>query len=181
MDGYDGSYRPADPVSRAEFVKLATGTFQALPGTVQSPPEWEDVPGGAWYYEYAQLAGRSLLMPGEARRFSPERPLTRQEAATVIARGLTWSRPEVNMRDGTSGESGQPYSDWQEVMPWAQAAVAFTTQLGIFEGDHRERFRPQTWLTPGPKPQPSSGGPWRPPQWPVAGVPAGREPSRSWP
>jgi hypothetical protein len=86
-------------------------------------------------------------MLGDDGRFHPERPLTRQEAAVVLARGLAQSRPGRSTLDSSSGEPGPQYSDWQEVVPWAQAAVEFTTQLGIFEGDDHDRFRPQAWLT----------------------------------
>lgn len=147
VEGYAGSYRPADPVSRAEFAKLVTGAFQAVPVPGQASPEWGDVADGAWYYEYARLAGQSLLMLGDDGRFHPERPLTRQEAAVVIARGLAQARPGRSTPDSTAGAPGPRYSDWQQVMPWAQAAVTFTTWLGIFEGDDHERFRPQAWLT----------------------------------
>lgn len=148
VEGYGGSYRPADPVTRAEFAKLVTGLFQASPLPGQPSPGWGDVADGAWYYEYARLAGESLLMLGDDDgRFHPERPLTRQEAAVVLARGLAQSRPGRSTLDSSPGGAGPRYSDWQEVVPWAQAAVEFTTQLGIFEGDDHERFRPQAWLT----------------------------------
>lgn len=149
VEGDAGQYRPADPVTRAEFAKLITGALSVSPVPHQPLPQWLDVAPGAWYHPHVQLAGQSLLMVGEAdQRFYPDRPLSRQEAAVVITRGLALYQPaRVTLPTGHGVGPISVYGDWEQVPVWAQYAVALTTDLGIFGGDDTGLFRPSASLS----------------------------------
>lgn len=84
VKGYeDGSFRPANPVTRAEFVKMM-GI-----GTVRKEVDYSDVDSTHWGYEYIMTSG----FESEDNTFVPSKPITRGEAIELL-----WKRqgaPEV--------------------------------------------------------------------------------------
>jgi len=101
VQGYpDNTFRPDDPVNRAEAVKmllLASGV---------TPPEgyyinmsFPDVPAGTWFYSHVDSAFQLDLIEGYPdRTFKPEKPITRAEAAKIVY-FLMISNPRVNGYD----------------------------------------------------------------------------------
>lgn len=85
VKGYpDGTFKPGNTVSRAEFLKMAiaTGEFQ-LPEFVNDP--YPDVPKAAWYAPYFAFArDHTLLRTKSGNTAAPNNPITRGEAADVI-------------------------------------------------------------------------------------------------
>ena len=72
--------------------------------------------------------------------FRPERTLTREQMAVMLARFCTLSGMTV---DG--GADG--YADAGSISAWAVDGVALCTALGLVQGDAQGRFRPQSNLT----------------------------------
>ena len=88
------------------------------------------------YIRWAQSAG---LMIGANGEFHSGRTLTREQAATVIARFLTLS--------GRAAETAPlDYTDAARISTWARDGVAQCTALGILQGSHGA-FRPKGTLT----------------------------------
>lgn len=58
----DGTYKPADGVSVAEFLKMLALTFDL---ETDLPYGYKDVPSDAWYAKYAGLAEKYNLFPGQ--------------------------------------------------------------------------------------------------------------------
>jgi parallel beta-helix repeat protein len=67
--------------------------------------------------------------------FRPDNPISRQEAAVIVARLL-----------GLEGSGGQ-FADHQDIAPWAREAVAAVRAAGIMGGYPDGTFRPQNSLT----------------------------------
>lgn len=84
--GYeDGSFRPANTVSRAEFLKMAIATagFEPSMELVQDP--YSDVLKSDWHAKYFEFSkGQDLLRIKPGNLMTPNSPITRGEAAEVI-------------------------------------------------------------------------------------------------
>lgn len=77
----DGSFRPADAVNTAEFLKMLSLAFD-LP--LNLPHSYQDVSDDAWYAKYVGVAEQYHLMPGRRDYFQPQQELTRGEVAIAI-------------------------------------------------------------------------------------------------
>ena len=86
--GYeDGTFRPNEPITRAEFVTIATRfynhTAEYKPGT------FPDVDEDDWYADYIQAAvDMDLILGDDDGTFRPNDPITRAEAAAIVNRML---------------------------------------------------------------------------------------------
>jgi hypothetical protein len=83
ISGYaDGTFRPANTVNTAEFLKMLSIAFD-LPQDLHH--EYTDVPAGAWFEQYAGVAELYDLFPGRPTgQLQPEKLLTRGEVAIAI-------------------------------------------------------------------------------------------------
>lgn len=74
-------------------------------------------------------------------RYAPEATITRQEAATLLARTYqVYGALEENQKN-------TPYTDREQIAPWALENVEALSGKGVFEGDETGTFRPQEKLT----------------------------------
>ena len=83
----DGSvFCPDDTVTRAEMAVFLSRAFALAEAA--DPRDFSDVPADAWYKaEVAQLAASGITVGcGDGTRFCPERPTTRAQMATFLAR-----------------------------------------------------------------------------------------------
>lgn len=87
IKGYnDGTFRPAETVNTAEFLKMISETFDLDLG---SGHRFTDVPSGAWFAPYATVAETYSMFPGRPTgKLQPDRLLTRGEVAIAIYRLL---------------------------------------------------------------------------------------------
>lgn len=75
VKGYeDGSFRPDNTVTRAEFVKMM-GV-----GTERKAEDYTDVPKDHWGYEYIMTSG----FKAEGTEFLPDKPITRGEVVELL-------------------------------------------------------------------------------------------------
>ena len=130
--GYpDGTFRPEQPVSRAELVKLIAAYFTASGGDAAFP----DVPGGYWAAEVIAFAASEGWVSGYPDgTFRPEQPVSRAEAVKILNRAL----------DRRAGErsAALPFTDVERGY-WAydeirEAAVSHT---------YRKSGNSEKWLT----------------------------------
>ncbi len=87
VGGYeDGTFRPNNPVTRAEALKIIIGTL--APGMssgmgVSAP--FADIEIGAWYAQYAEFADKKDLMHFSDSLFRADKFMTRGEVASVVS------------------------------------------------------------------------------------------------
>ena len=142
VSGYpDGSFRPGQPVTRAEFIKLAFAGRGLLP-----------VPGdagladarGHWVVDYLPAAvAAGLIVPadyGDPPRLEPDRAISRLEAAVIAARFLHKQGAAQALRGAPL-----PYSD--AIPGWASGAVAVARSTGALSGYPDGSFGPERGLT----------------------------------
>ncbi|RJX24823.1 MAG: S-layer homology domain-containing protein [Dethiobacter sp.] len=135
--GYpDGTFRPGNTVSRAEFAVFVNRSFPATNAT--GGAEFSDLSTGAWYYAAVSSAVNTKIMSGYPDgTFRPQNPITRQEAASVITRLLGL----------TAGDKGTTFADEEEIGAWAQKAVKAVSVAGIMRGYPDGTFGPGKLIT----------------------------------
>ena len=85
-------FRPADPVNRAEFVKIVITAIDGLDGyDVPPTPTFDDVAEDAWYYAYVESAVQLEIVNGYTDAqgnltglFGPNDTVTRSAAAKIL-------------------------------------------------------------------------------------------------
>jgi len=90
LNGYsDGTFKPGKIVNTAEFLKMATGSFN-FPKYL--PQDFEDVDSDDWFNKYAGLAQKYNLFPHrDPKILDPSKELTRNEVAVAIYKILTFN------------------------------------------------------------------------------------------
>ncbi len=131
--GYpDGSFRPATPISRAEYGKLLALAY-GLPLTSPPTPRFRDVPPSYWAYGYIEaLAAANISVGYPDGTYRPNLSISRAELVklTVLA-------------SGAPAYSG-PYTDYPDVPPshWAYQYIKTATHRGWVGGYADGYFRP---------------------------------------
>ena len=137
-----GEWKPNAYVTRAEFAAdlarfAGIHAFYPTGGAAQFSDvdlSAEDAPYLAWAVDCGIVTGF------DDGTFRPERTLTREQMAVMLARFCTLS--------GMTADGGADgYADAGSISAWAVDGVALCTALGLVQGDAQGRFRPQSNLT----------------------------------
>ncbi len=118
----DGTFKPNDPVTRAQFAAILHQAFlQSQPTTAQS---FVDVPAGYWAADdiYAARAG-GFLAGYPDKSFMPDAPITKSQALISLANGL----------DYTAGNLAalSTYENGDDIAPWARPSLAAATEAQL--------------------------------------------------
>ncbi|KKQ72003.1 MAG: Oligopeptide ABC transporter substrate binding protein [Candidatus Peregrinibacteria bacterium GW2011_GWA2_38_36] len=109
IKGYeDGTFKPDNPVSRAEFLKIIVlSSGYDLNST--SSISFKDVPENAWYTPYVKKAASEGIITGyKDGTFRPAQPINQAEALKIIGIAQKWKIVS------TSGEWYLPYSNFAQ-------------------------------------------------------------------
>jgi hypothetical protein len=127
----NGLFEPGFHMTRAEFAAIVV---RALGLTPESNGVFSDVTSSQWYAPYVGTAGAYGIVNGRTdTAFDPDGTITRQEAATMVARaaklcGMDTELPTASIRDVLA-----QFSDYVTVASWAQSSLAFCYQEGILD------------------------------------------------
>jgi uncharacterized protein YgiM (DUF1202 family) len=135
VQGYpDGTFRPDDVVTRAEFVTMLDSAFQVPDDSYANPGDVSDQDWFAQDVESALAAGYVSDYPDGT--FRPQDGESRQDAASMLAKLL-----KLNSNGDLSfADAGQIDSS---AVPYVSGLVA----AGIFTGYPDNTFRPQETIT----------------------------------
>ncbi|MGG6240438.1 S-layer homology domain-containing protein [Nodosilinea sp. AN01ver1] len=127
--GYpDGTFRPADPVSRAEFATQLAQLFN-LPverSRLKGTTLYTDMPPGHWAYGNVQQAVQMGFLSGYPDdTFLPDQAISRIHVIVALANGLLLK----SSRSPTTAL--EPYSDQDQVPPWALVSLVAATEAGL--------------------------------------------------
>jgi polygalacturonase len=138
IKGYiDGTFKPDNPISRAEFAAIVNRVFGYTDKSVLS---FKDVSTDAWYYEDISKAYAAGILKGDTSgKFRPEAPLSRQEAATVIYRAFNLKAKDIN--------SVSRYSDAKKISEWSKTAISAMAEGGYISGRGADAFEPLSNIT----------------------------------
>lgn len=125
----NGRFRPADRVTRAEFVKMLV---QMLRLETDKECYFADVSKGHWSYPYIAAAADSGIVKGtDSGCFGTEEPISRQDMAVMLFRAC-------NM----TAQKGEAFSDDGAISPYAKDAVYTMRTKGIISGMGDGSFAP---------------------------------------
>ena len=118
----DGTYRPNDPVTRAQFAAIITKAF--APTAQRAGISFVDVSSTFWAYQAIQTAYTGGFLSGyPGGVFQPEQRIPRVQALVSLASGLDLSADD--------GAALQVYQDGAQIPDWAARSVAAATQRRI--------------------------------------------------
>jgi hypothetical protein len=128
-------FSPNKSVTRAEFAAMLARAVNK-PVKLHNFP-FTDVSKNKWYYHAVKEVYQMGIVKGvSATRFAPERPITREEAAVIIAHTFNYSHSSKSL----------PYKDKNKVSSWAVNSVKAVTQKKVFSGDDGY-FQPKKLMT----------------------------------
>ena len=135
ISGYpDGSFRPDNSITRAEFATVLVKAFQLEP---KAGKTFDDT-ANHWAGEAIATATAYGIVDGySASAFGPDDNVTREQMAVMISKAA-----------GLPAAAAAPvFGDSAKVSAWAQDAVAAAAESGIISGYPDNTFRPQGFAT----------------------------------
>gem|GEM_PF-6948198 len=146
LSGYpDDTFRPYEPVLRAQFAKMAVGAFDYhdLEITNVDSPTFSDVPPSTdpYPFDYVEEAAGNFLVTGFADgTFRPWEPLTRIQLLRILVRSR-----EFYLEDPPA-EYRMPFGDVPDA---DRSFVAIAHYNGLVNGKDATRFDPYGLATRG--------------------------------
>lgn len=128
--GYpEGTYKPDNKITRAEFATLLVKAFQLSPA---SGKVFDDT-AGHWARDYISTAAACGIVNGYSNScFGPDEWITREQMAVMLVKAA-----------GFKQAAGQKsFADDSQVSPWAKEAVAVSAEKQVINGYPDNSFRP---------------------------------------
>lgn len=138
INGYeDGTFRPDNSITRAEFIKLVNRYF-GFNG--KGNENFSDVTNGDWFYNDVCIAIEKGYINGyEDGTFRPNNPITREEAAKIISK-IT-NNLDNNYDKINCAKDGYKVSNWAK--PYVEGAI----KKGYINGYEDGCIRPTNNIT----------------------------------
>ena len=136
----DGTFRPQESVTRAEFVALLNrvNRCNSSEGVLKT---FSDVKRGTWYYDdIMQAAKRGVIAGYPDQHFGPDDPIMRQDVCVIISKCIP---SPVN----SDLSSVNKFIDKDEIADYAIHSVAAAAGLGIVNGRPDGTLAPQEHIT----------------------------------
>lgn len=129
--------RPGDAITRAEMAVVLNRAF----GFRRTGPiPFTDVPRHAWFYDDIVISYNEGIMAGTSpTKASPNDPVTREQALTLIAKCLRYEKTSGAVTD---------FQDGKQFSNWAGTYVRSALLSGMISGDGNN-FRPKSSATRG--------------------------------
>ncbi len=137
VNGYqDGSFKPDQPITRAEFMAIVNRAFQF---TEKAEISYTDVKAGAWYAEIVGQAKQAGYLGGYFDgTVRPNNKITRQEAASILARIKQLKE---------NPDSIQTLKDRDAVPGWSRGIIGAVLDAGLMSGYPDGTFRAGSNIT----------------------------------
>ena len=163
INGYpNGTFRPQNTITRAEFVKLILSAMKLTPGSENAKylnkfEFWIDdfkpyeitllsdvkshwvTTGG--YMDIALKYGMVINEEYNGGKFQPDKAITRREIAVMAMRALGLVDPSKNTEEKSS------YTDVADYPDWLQGYLTMTEKTGVIEGYPDGSFRGENTAT----------------------------------
>lgn len=131
--GYpDGSFRPDEFMTRAEFLKIVNNVFEF---SEIAEINFVDVGRDEWYYEEVKRAFKNEYILGISETmFAPNEFITREQAAIVISKILKLEGDEL---------SADIFIDSSQISSWSKEYVGAASKKQLIRGYEDNSFKPQ--------------------------------------
>ncbi|OLS38939.1 hypothetical protein BTR22_04655 [Alkalihalophilus pseudofirmus] len=134
----NGEVRPARQTTRAEFAAIVTRAL-ALPSAGEYSNEFSDVKGTEWFAKDLMPVVEAGIVHGRANgTYDPNAPITRQEAAAMVARATQFIELDEDKYD--ESVKVNQFTDANTIAPWAKSDVELAVQAGIIVGHANGTF-----------------------------------------
>lgn len=146
FNGTDAThFSPEQSVTRG-MLAAVLGRHAGVESTSTLASSFTDVPTGKYYTSYVSWAAERGLVKGTGQGlFAPERPVTREEAAVIIAAYM--KDTGISLATRAEGQTRPVYQDDAEISSWAATQVQQLLQAGIMAGKDDQHFAPKTPAT----------------------------------
>ena len=135
-------------ISRAEFAHLLVSLYRELrnsnPSASSNQKKFTDIQDHLLRDDIIRAYNLKFINGTSDSTFSPDNPLTRQEAAKMLCSFLSTVE---NVRVSTSVTSMSYYSDAASIADWAAPYVAYAYRNDIMQGTGADIFSPTARLT----------------------------------
>ena len=137
INGYqDGTFKPDDSITRAEFVTLVNHSFNY---TLEADATFTDVNPPDWFAgEVARAVAAGYISGYEDNTFQPNQPIERQEVAVILARLLALETDSVAVLD---------FADAAITPDWSRPSIAAVAKNNLMKGYPDQTFQPQSPIT----------------------------------
>ncbi|WP_272508321.1 pullulanase [Paenisporosarcina quisquiliarum] len=139
----DGTYAPAEDISRAEFTVLLVRAL-GLPAKAYNN-SFSDVKGTEWFNANGELmaAVQHGIIQGKADgTFAPNEKLTRSQAAVMISRAMELKFLNFDPAKLDSTMKLGDFKDANQTANWSKAGIETVYQAGIMDGKGNGTFDP---------------------------------------
>ncbi len=135
LNGYeDGLFRPDSEMTRSEFITALTRALELH--EIGGEIEFSDI-SGHWAEESIKIAAGNGIISGDNEgRFFPDRTITRQELAVIMANILNLPPAEASL-----------FADGDMIAGWAEQAVNSAAAAGLLSGYADGSLHPQSTAT----------------------------------
>ena len=119
----DGTFAPNSNMTRAQF---ATITVKALGLTAKANNNFTDVKAADWFAPYVGTANTYGIVNGMGDgTFNPGGTITRQEAATMVARAAKLCGMNTDYTTAAARDILSQFGDYTKCADWARSPLAF--------------------------------------------------------
>ena len=138
ISGYqDGTFKPNNDITRAEFVKIVNRLFGF---TETSTVTFNDVKSNAWFYNDIAIAQKAGYINGKtSTTFAPNDKITRQEVAVILTNIM-------NNKD-TVYDKINTFADGYKTSSWAKSSVEGAIEAGYLRGNDKGLLNPTGNIT----------------------------------
>jgi prenyltransferase beta subunit len=138
-NGGASRFEPGREVTRSEFAAILLRLLGVQPAAGQASP-FADVAPSAWYSGVVGAAVKLGIVNGVSdTEFAPDRPITREQMALMLARALKLEAP--------AAVSGAEFADAADIDASALPAIRAVAAGGLMDGADAGRFLPQEAAT----------------------------------
>jgi hypothetical protein len=138
-------YEPDSNITRAEFAALLVRALGLEEGSLEEG-QFKDVSGTAWYAgNVAVAAGKNIIKGYDGNFFQPNKKITREEMAVMIARAATAAGKEEVLSASEQEQFLTQFKDRAAISSWAAREVALAVKAGIIQGMPGGEFAPHTY------------------------------------
>lgn len=124
-------FEPDSTMNRAEFATIVVKSLGLEPNISN---KFTDVLSSDWYSPYIGTANSYGIINGTSdATFNPNGTITRQEAASMVARAAKLCGMNTDMYSGAVRDVLAQFGDYAKTAEWARPSLAFCYQVNILE------------------------------------------------